>query len=257
MSKTILAKVDGFTPVIDTVMRDTSLMAAIVFGDIWRFCQMKNGVCQATLEKIAERVGLSRQAIIKHIKTLETTGYIEDMTPNLRNRPHTYRDTGKAGLYIGVSTVNYVYSENEPTVNVVDSAVNVVDSAVNVVDSAVNVVDSHSTPRVLEDSIKKESKTEGAAAVFTAYQDSIAMLDGHMRDVINDYLDNLHIPPQWIIEAINIAVEHNKRYWAYCAAILKRWAVEGRTDRPKQPEPSYYCRPAILDEDESKYVIPE
>lgn len=146
MSRTILAKADGFTPVIDKVMKDTSLIAAVVFGAMWRYCQMKNGVCQATLEKIGERAGLSRQAVIEHIKKLEETGYIQDMTPELRNRPHTYKDTGKAGLHIAVSGVNVVDSENDFTVNDVDSAV--------------NDVDSHSTPRVLEDSIKIEVKKE-------------------------------------------------------------------------------------------------
>jgi hypothetical protein len=101
MSRTILTNVNGFTPIIDDVMKDTSLITAVVFGGLWRYCQMKNGVCQATLDKIADRVGLSRQAVIEHIKTLETAGYIEDITPNLRNRPHTYRDTGKAGLMWG------------------------------------------------------------------------------------------------------------------------------------------------------------
>jgi DNA-binding Lrp family transcriptional regulator len=149
MSRTILTNVDGFTPVIDNVMKDTSLIAAVVFGGMWRFCQMKNGVCQATLDKIAQRIGLSRQAVIEHIKTLEAAGYIQDMTPDLRNRPHTYRDTGKAGLHIGLSGVNVVDSETVEN-----------DFTVNVVDSAVNVVDSHSTPRVLEDSIKRGVKKE-------------------------------------------------------------------------------------------------
>jgi DnaD/phage-associated family protein len=220
MSRTILTKVDGFTPVIDSVMRETSLTAAVVFGGMWRYCQMKNGVCQATLEKIAERVGLSRQAIIEHIKKLEETGYIEDMTPNLRNKPHTYRDTGKAGLYMGVSTVNVVDSEN--------------DYAVNVIDSAVNVIDSQSTRRVLEDSIKKESKKPSTmrAEIFKVYSSEIGLITPRISDAINDYLDDLRFEPSWIIDAIHLAADNNKRNWAYCAAILKRWAVEGKTALP-------------------------
>ena len=146
MSKTILADVDGFTPVIDAVMKDTSLMTAVIFGSIWRYCQMQNGVCQATLEKIAERTGVGRQTVIEHIQVLEKTGYIEDTTPDLRNRPHTYRDTGKAGLHIGVSTVRQVDSENSPTVRETDSTV--------------RQTDSQSTPSVLEDSIKRGLKKE-------------------------------------------------------------------------------------------------
>jgi hypothetical protein len=67
------------------------------------------------------------------------------MTPDLRNRPHTYRDTGKAGLHIGISGVNGVDSEK---------------STVNDVDSAVNDVDSQSQPGLLEDSNKKALKTQ-------------------------------------------------------------------------------------------------
>jgi DNA-binding Lrp family transcriptional regulator len=103
MSRTILSNVDGFTPVIDSVVRDTSLTTAVVFGRVWRFCQMKNGVCQASLEKIAEGIGISIPTLMVHIKRLEEGKYLEDTTPNLRNRPHTYRDTGKAGLYMAVS----------------------------------------------------------------------------------------------------------------------------------------------------------
>ncbi len=233
MSRTVLSEVGGFTPVMDNVKKDTCLIAAVVFGSIWRYCQMKSGVCQASLEKIAERVGLSRQAIIEHIKTLEATGYIEDTTPNLRNRPHTYRDTGKAGLHIGVFGVNVVDSENDEN-----------NPTVNDVDSAVHVVDSHSTPRVLEDSIKKEVKidttTRSTGDVFKAYESEIGLLTPRVRDAINDYLDNLHISPEWIIEAIQISAEQNKRNWAYCAAILKRWAVEGKTALPpRQKVPKF------------------
>jgi hypothetical protein len=80
---------------------------------------------------------------------LETAGYVEDLTPTLKNRPHTYRDTGKAGLYMGLSTVNDVDSEIDEN-----------DNAVNDVDSTVNVNDSQSQLRVLEDSIKKETKKQ-------------------------------------------------------------------------------------------------
>jgi DNA-binding Lrp family transcriptional regulator len=174
MSRTVLTKVEGFTPVMDNVTKDTSLIAAVVFGSMWRYCQMSNGVCQATLEKIAKRAGLSRQAVIEHIKSLENMGYIEDMTPTLRNRPHTYRDTGKAGLHIGVSGVNDVYSERDEE-----------ESTVNDVDSAVNVVDSHSTPRVLEDSIKIDIKKEVAKLPEGSSMDWMIAAGAKPEDITN------------------------------------------------------------------------
>ena len=37
-------------------------------------------------------------------------------------------------------------------------------------------------------------------------------------------------PETWINDAIDIAVEQNKRSWAYCEAILKRWQTDGKDD---------------------------
>ena len=145
MSRTILTDVKGFTPIMDNVLKDTNLMAAVVFGSIWRYCQMENGVCQATLDKIADRVGISKQSTVEYIKILEKSGYIFDDTPDLRNRPHTYKDTGKAGLHMGVSALNVAECEN---------------SALNVVDSALNVAECGVKPRLIEDSIKKELKKD-------------------------------------------------------------------------------------------------
>ena len=102
MSKTILSEADGFTPVIDCVVGETSLMTAVVFGRIWRFCQMKDGVCNASLEKIAEDIGIDKATVMRHAKNLVDCGYLIDLTPDLRNHPHTYADTGKAGLKIGI-----------------------------------------------------------------------------------------------------------------------------------------------------------
>jgi hypothetical protein len=64
MSRTILAKMDGFTPVIDTVVEKTSLMTAVVFGRIWRFCQMKDGVCNASLDRIGQDIGIDKATAI-------------------------------------------------------------------------------------------------------------------------------------------------------------------------------------------------
>lgn len=146
MSRTILAEVDGWTPVIDTVLQDTSPAAAVVFGRMWRYCQMKDGVCWATQETIATETGLSRQTVYEHIKTLEQKGYIEDLTPELRNKPHTYRDTGKAGLHLVVSGVKKLDSEKRP--------------AVKELGSAVKNLDSQSQISLHEDSNKKELKKE-------------------------------------------------------------------------------------------------
>jgi hypothetical protein len=108
MSKTILANLDGFTPVIDCLVKEYGLVTAAVFGRIWRFCQMKDGVCQASLETLAEDIGLDKATIMRHAKKLVDFEYLIDLTPDLRNHPHTYADTGKVTLTskIGVAHRN-------------------------------------------------------------------------------------------------------------------------------------------------------
>jgi hypothetical protein len=96
MSKLILSENDGFTPVIDSLAQEYGAVTALVFGRVWRFCQMSNRVCNASLETIAVGIGISLWTAERHIKTLVKAGYLEDLTPNLRKHPHTYRDTGKA-----------------------------------------------------------------------------------------------------------------------------------------------------------------
>ena len=96
MSKTDLKETGGFTPAIDGLVIHYGPITALVFGRIWRYCQMKNGVCTAAVEKIAMDLKISPKTISRRIKILEDDGFIEDLTPNLRNRPHVYQDTGKA-----------------------------------------------------------------------------------------------------------------------------------------------------------------
>jgi len=93
--KTILTEVRGFTPVIDEIVQDLGLMPAVVFGRVWRYCQMKDGDCSASLERIATEIGVSRKTVERHIKALCDAGYLVDTTPNRRNRPHHYKDAGK------------------------------------------------------------------------------------------------------------------------------------------------------------------
>jgi hypothetical protein len=105
MSKTILANVEGWTPVIDNIVNDLGIMSAVVFGRMWRFCQMEDGVCKASLETISEGIGLDRATVMRHAKALCEGGYLNDLTPGLKNRPHVYADTGKAGLKLSLTTV--------------------------------------------------------------------------------------------------------------------------------------------------------
>lgn len=102
MSKTVLADVDGFTPIIDSMAIEHGLIYAAVFGRMWRFCQFEDGVCKASLETIAHGLHVDRATVMRYAEKLVKDGYLKDLTPNLRNVPHTYADTGKASIKIGV-----------------------------------------------------------------------------------------------------------------------------------------------------------
>lgn len=99
MSKTILTQVSGFTPVIDGLLRDTDLETAVVFGMVWRYCQMESGECYASLQKIANRTGLSYKTVQRRMKILVKKGYLREINPHMKYSPHTYLDTGKAALW--------------------------------------------------------------------------------------------------------------------------------------------------------------
>ena len=106
MSKTILAELNGFTPVIDCLVKEYGLVTAAAFGRIWRFCQMENGVCQASLETLASEIGLDKATIMRHAKKLVEGGYLKDLSPDLRNHPHTYADTGKVTIASKISVAH-------------------------------------------------------------------------------------------------------------------------------------------------------
>jgi DNA-binding Lrp family transcriptional regulator len=135
MSKTVLADVDGFTPVIDDLIEEMGLMSSVVFGRIWRYCQMEDGVCKASLETIGDGIGVDKATVMRHAKELCEAGYLKDLTPELRNRPHVYADTGKAGLKISVAGV----SQRKPKKDgVAERKATVAQSNVTVAESQLN-----------------------------------------------------------------------------------------------------------------------
>jgi DNA-binding MarR family transcriptional regulator len=73
---------------------------------------MKDGVCKASMEKIARRIGVDRTTAHRHIKALCEAGYLKDLTPGLRNCPHTYADTGRAKIRLLAVNVTIAHSEH-------------------------------------------------------------------------------------------------------------------------------------------------
>ncbi len=69
---------------------------------------------------------------------------------------------------------------------------------------------------------------EAQPDIFTMYEQNIGMLTPIIAEELRE-AEKVY-PVAWIKDAIKKAVELNKRSWRYIAAILERWASEGRDD---------------------------
>ncbi len=87
-----------FTPILDIVAAQLGLVTAAVYGVVHRHCQMRDGICRASIRRMAQLVGVDRATILRHLRKLVEAGYLEDLTPDQRNKPHIYRD-----VYLGTS----------------------------------------------------------------------------------------------------------------------------------------------------------
>jgi len=96
--KTILTQVNGWTPVIDAIVLAHGATAALVFGRVWRYCQMRDGLCSASLGTIAGDLGMSRDTIRLAVKLLVEKGFLRDLDPGENAYAHRLQDTGKAAL---------------------------------------------------------------------------------------------------------------------------------------------------------------
>jgi DnaD/phage-associated family protein len=205
----------GFTLCPDELVEKYSHTTALVWGKVWRYCQMKDGVCKASIDRIAKELGLSDVTIGKHIKLLEEGTYIKDLTPDVRNKPHEYIDTGRLKLKVSI----FMEQEEEGTKNF-----------------GTNKLGSH-----YQESWHEESTTDS----FSLYESNIGPLTPMIADSIKDAEKTY--PLSWIAEAINLSVLNNKRNWRYCETILKRWQTDGKDDgkgktpvtAPKSSMPTY------------------
>lgn len=62
--------------------------------------------------------------------------------------------------------------------------------------------------------------------IFALYEQNIGLLTPLIAEELQEA--EREYPNEWIVEAIRLAVEHNKRNWRYARAILERWKTEGR-----------------------------
>jgi DnaD/phage-associated family protein len=86
----------------------------------------------------------------------------------------------------------------------------------------------------LETEEEEEGETEeGIGRFFDIYEQEIGPLTPMIGEQIGDWIENY--PPDWIEDAIKIAVERNKRQLGYVNGILNNWRKEGRNNSSKPP----------------------
>jgi hypothetical protein len=86
-----------WTPLYEPALIKYGLLGAAVFGEIWRYCQMGKRMCVASRSTIASNLGLTIRTVDKYLGLLSSGAfpYIKDLTPEVKNRPHAYIDTGQ------------------------------------------------------------------------------------------------------------------------------------------------------------------
>jgi DNA replication protein len=78
------------------------------------------------------------------------------------------------------------------------------------------------------------------ANIYRLYEQNIGLLQPLIADQLRDA--EATYPAEWIEEAFQIAVEHNKRAWAYVRGILERWSREGKDSGPQKGGRRSYVR---------------
>jgi DNA replication protein len=65
--------------------------------------------------------------------------------------------------------------------------------------------------------------------IFKLYEENIGPLTPLIADALKD--SEKTYPPEWVAEALEIAVKNNKRNWKYVEVILRRWKEQGHAKK--------------------------
>jgi DnaD/phage-associated family protein len=209
----IVTEVSGFIPVFEVVlMHYKDHMTALVFGRMWQYCGMSDGVCRATIDRLANDLQISGATVMRHIEKLEEDGYIYDSTPARRNRPHEYVDCGKVVMKGSLSAIA------QKNVRLAQKNVAIAESQLIKQD---NTKDKTSTPAA-EFSSEKPN-------IFKVYEQNIGALSPLLADELKEI--EKADTEGWFEDAVKEALKANVRNLKYIKAILARWKVEGRGDK--------------------------
>ena len=91
----------SYTTLVKAVTHDVGLYGSCVLSVVWGYCNLKNGRCTASIATIAYDLNVSYNTVLRNIKVLCDKGYLVDLTPKVRNEPHTYAATNKVVFNLG------------------------------------------------------------------------------------------------------------------------------------------------------------
>ena len=66
--------------------------------------------------------------------------------------------------------------------------------------------------------------------IYALYEQNIGLLPPLLAEELREAAEEF--PPEWIEEAFRLAMQQNRRRWAYIRAILRRWKAEGKGEQP-------------------------
>jgi len=214
--KQIVTEVSGFIPVFEVVLSHyDDHVTALVFGRMWQYCRMSDGVCRATIDRLADDLKISGATVMRHIEKLEEGGYIYDNTPDRRNRPHEYVDCGKVIMKGSLSAIA------QKNVRVAQKNVAIAESQLIKQDNT---------------NIKQESTAaENFGSICKVYTDNIALITPMVADELKDIADMY--PAGWFEDAVKEAVKNNVRKLNYVKKILESWQANGRAGKKEKALP--------------------
>ena len=99
----------GFTPVFDDVAEFVGVTGALVFGLVWRFCQMHNRECYASLKTMREACTLSRRTLQYHLAELCANGMIVKVQDSTPRTPAHYLTRYMPEMYVSERQVQELH----------------------------------------------------------------------------------------------------------------------------------------------------
>lgn len=224
----------GFSPAPDEIVKLYGPACAVVFGKIWRYCQMREGKCRASIETICTELGMSRNTVHGHIQTLLENEYIRDLTPENNGLPHEYIDNGRFKMRLTVERATsqppqFLTTTSSKTEEVPPQKLRSTSSKIEDKDSI------KIQPK------KEEEKTSTATGDFLKsepakiYESNFGALTPMLTEEIMAAVSKHG--EAVVLHGLQQALRANVRRWSYAAAVIERAAQNGyRTEgnKPKQ-----------------------